>query len=95
MVKAGIGYAVTLDKLVDTSEESELCFRPLKPKLESGLDIVWKKHRVFSPAAKLFLDKALKKFAPDTPADASGQTANANFAGKSDTVFLPKDIFHS
>ena len=80
MVKAGIGYAVTLDKLVDTSEESELCFRPLKPKLESGLDIVWKKHRVFSPAAKLFLDKALEKFAPDTPADASGQTANANFA---------------
>ena len=95
MVKAGIGYAVTLDKLVDTSEESELCFRPLKPKLESGLDIVWKKHRVFSPAAKLFLDKALEKFAPDTPADTSGQTANANFAGKSDTVFLPKDIFHS
>ena len=95
MVKAGIGYAVTLDKLVDTSEESELCFRPLKPKLESGLDIVWKKHRVFSPAAKLFLDKVLEKFAPDTPADASGQTANANFAGKSDTVFLPKDIFHS
>ena len=54
MVKAGIGYAVTLDKLVDTSEESELCFRPLKPKLESGLDIVWKKHRVFSPAVFFF-----------------------------------------
>ena len=57
MVKAGIGYAITLDKLVDTSSESELCFRPLKPKLESGLDIVWKKYRVFSPAAKIFLDK--------------------------------------
>lgn len=37
MVKAGIGNAVTLDKLADTSEESELCFRPLSPKLESGL----------------------------------------------------------
>ncbi len=57
MVKAGVGYAITLDKLVNTSEESELCFRPLKPKLESGLDIVWKKYRVFSPAAKIFLDK--------------------------------------
>ena len=57
MVKAGIGYAITLDKLVNTSEESELCFKPLKPKLESGLDIVWKKYRVFSPAAKIFLDK--------------------------------------
>ena len=62
MVKAGIGYAITLDKLVDTSLESELCFRPLKPKLESGLDIVWKKYQVFSPAAKLFLDKLYEKF---------------------------------
>ena len=57
MVKAGIGYAITLDKLVDTSKESELCFRPLYPKLESGLDIVWKKYQVFSPAVKLFLDR--------------------------------------
>ncbi len=57
MVKAGIGVAVTLDKLADTSKESELCFRPLSPKLESGLDIVWKKYQVFSPATKIFLDK--------------------------------------
>lgn len=63
MVKAGIGFAITLDKLVDISNESELCFRPLKPKLESGLDIVWKKYQMFSPAAKLFLDKLQEKFA--------------------------------
>lgn len=62
MVKKGIGYAITLDKLVDTSNESELCFRPLSPKLESGLDIVWKKYQVFSPAAKLFLDKIQEKY---------------------------------
>ena len=62
MVKAGIGYAITLDKLVDTSSESDLCFRALKPRLESGLDIVWKKYQVFSPAAKLFLDKLHEKF---------------------------------
>lgn len=55
MVEAGIGYAITLDKLINTS--GNLCFRPLKPKLESGLDIVWKKYQVFSPAAKLFLEK--------------------------------------
>lgn len=57
MVKAGIGYAITLDKLVDTSLDSELCFKPLYPKLESALDIVWKKNQVFSSAAKLFLNK--------------------------------------
>lgn len=62
MVKAKIGYAITLDKLVDTSNISELCFRPLYPKLESGLDIVWKKHQVFSPAAKLFLEKLKENF---------------------------------
>ena len=55
MVEAGIGYAITLDKLINTS--GNLCFRPLKPKLESGLDVVWKKYQVFSPAAKLFLEK--------------------------------------
>ena len=65
MVKAGIGYAITLDKLVDTSSESTLCFKPLKPKLESALDIVWKKYQVFSPAAKLFLDKLKEKFTSD------------------------------
>lgn len=62
MVKAGIGIAVTLDKLADTSKESDLRFIPLSPKLESGLDIVWKKYQVFSPAAKIFLDKLYEKF---------------------------------
>ena len=62
MVKAGIGYAITLDKLANTSSESELCFVPLYPRLESSLDVVWKKNQVFSPAAKLFLEKLNKKF---------------------------------
>ncbi len=56
MVKAGVGNAISLDKLANTSQESDLCFRPLFPRLESGLDIAWKKYQVFSPAAKLFLD---------------------------------------
>ena len=59
MVEAGIGYAVTLDKLLNT-QGSSLCFRPLKPRLESGLNIIWKKYQVFSPAAELFLN-ALKE----------------------------------
>lgn len=62
MVKAGVGCAITLDKLADTSEQSELCFRPLEPRLESGLDIVWKKYQVFTPAAKLFLEKLQDRF---------------------------------
>lgn len=57
MVEAGVGYAVTLDNLSNTSAASELCFRPLTPRLESGLDIVWKKYQVFSPAAEVFLQR--------------------------------------
>jgi len=55
MVEEGIGYAVVLDKIVNTSSDSNLCFRPLEPRLESGLNIVWKKHQVFSAAANQFL----------------------------------------
>ncbi len=62
MVQEGIGYAITLDKLVNTTGNTSLCFRPLSPKLESGLDVVWKKYQLFSPAAKIFLDKINKKF---------------------------------
>ena len=36
MVEAGMGYAVTIDKIANTSEESSLCFRPLTPELSSG-----------------------------------------------------------
>ena len=62
MTRAGAGYAVTLDKLADTSESSELCFRPLYPRLEAGLNIVWKKYQVFSSAAQLFLERLQDRF---------------------------------
>lgn len=57
MAKQGLGYVVSLDKLVDTSEDSPLCFLPLEPPLESGLDVVWKKYQVFSAAAEAFLNR--------------------------------------
>ena len=63
MVKKGVGYAITLDKLVDTSDESELCFRPLSPRLESGLDFVWKKYQVFTKPATLFLNMLQEEIA--------------------------------
>ncbi|MCP3764120.1 LysR family transcriptional regulator [Domibacillus sp. A3M-37] len=62
MVDEGIGYAVVLDKIVNTSSDSSLCFRPLEPRLESGLNIVWKKHQVFSAAADMFLKEIQMKF---------------------------------
>ncbi|MCM3690817.1 LysR family transcriptional regulator [Neobacillus niacini] len=61
MVEEGIGYAVVLDKIVNTSSDSNLCFKPLKPNLESGLNIVWKKHQTFSAAAETFLKEIQAK----------------------------------
>lgn len=57
MVEEGIGYALSLDKLVNTTGNSVLCFKPLEPKLEVGLNIVWKKSQIFSKAAKKFLER--------------------------------------
>lgn len=55
MVDEGMGYAFTLDKLVNT-QGSHLCFRPLSPRLELGMYLVWKKSQIFSKGAELFLD---------------------------------------
>ncbi len=60
LVKAGMGYAIGLDKLINTTGESELCFRPLYPALYTHLDIIWKKHAVFSDAAQIFLEQLRK-----------------------------------
>lgn len=62
MVEEGLGYALSLDKLINTTGDSALCFRPLRPKLEVGLDIVWKKYQVFSPATAKFLEQLQAKF---------------------------------
>ena len=62
MVEAGVGYAITIDKIANTTASGSLCFRPLKPELHSGLDIIWKKYQVFSPAAELFLEKLMEHF---------------------------------
>lgn len=63
LVEEGGGYAITLDKLVDMTGHRDLCFRPLEPKVESGVYFVWKKHQLFSKAAELFLDRLRRHLA--------------------------------
>ncbi len=55
MVEEGMGYALGLDKLINTGGGCDLCFKPLFPRLESHLDIAWKKYQIFSKAAQIFL----------------------------------------
>ena len=58
-VKKGFGYVITLDRLINTTGDSNLCFRPLFPTLEAELCIVWKKYQVLSRASSAFLRKRL------------------------------------
>lgn len=57
LVDEGLGYAIGLDKIINTSENSNLCFRPLEPKVEAELNIIWKKYQIFSKAAEQFMMK--------------------------------------
>lgn len=60
LVEEGLGYAVGLEKIINTSGDSNLCFRPLYPKREEGMCIVWKKYQVFSKASEKFMQELSK-----------------------------------
>ena len=57
LVDEGLGYAIGLDKMINTTGDSRLCFRPLKPNIEIEMSIVWKKYQMFSKAAEKFIQK--------------------------------------
>lgn len=57
MVEEGLGYAIGLDKIINTAGNDKLCFRPLSPQTEAGMHIAWKKYQVFSKASEKFVEK--------------------------------------
>lgn len=56
MVEEGLGCAVCIDRLLDTSGDSAVCFRPFEPAIDAELFIAWKKYQFFSAAAGKFLE---------------------------------------
>ena len=56
LVEEGLGYAVCFDKLINVSGDSNLCFRPLSPKMEAEASIIWKRYQLLSKAAQKFMD---------------------------------------
>ena len=60
MVEEGLGYALCIDRLINLTGNSKLCFKPLKPSLEAGILIAWKKNQPISKCAKIFLQKLLE-----------------------------------
>lgn len=61
LVDKGLGYALILDKLVNVTDTTKLCFKPLAPKIDLEINIVWKKYQIFSKASQQFLDELQKE----------------------------------
>lgn len=69
--KEGLGVVLTFDKLIEISEESDLCFRQITPALYTKMYVIWKKYQIFTPAAQLLLDE-LKEVCTDKEVSAQG-----------------------
>ena len=61
-VREGLGYQLSFRKLVDVSENSGLVFRPLFPRLETRLYIIWNRYQAFTPIAERFLAQVRRSF---------------------------------
>ncbi len=62
-VKEGLGFLFSFEHLIDTSPESGLAFRPLAPRLEAKMYLIWKKYQVFTPIAERLLAGLRERFA--------------------------------
>ncbi len=61
-VKEGLGYLLTFKHLIDTNPDSGLVFRPLTPKLQTNIYLIWKKYQVFTPIAERLLEMLKSAF---------------------------------
>ncbi len=61
-VKEGLGYLLTFDRLINTEPGSGLVFRPLSPRLETRIYLVWKKYQTFTPMARRMLERLKEDF---------------------------------
>ncbi|MDO4619474.1 MAG: LysR family transcriptional regulator [Lachnospiraceae bacterium] len=56
-VRSGLGLGLTFDRIIELNEKNTLVFRPLYPRLETRMYVIWKKYQVFTPAASLLLSE--------------------------------------
>lgn len=63
MVEEGLGYALCLDKIINTAG-SNLCFKPLTHTSAVGMHVIWKKYQPFTKAAARFLAQMQTLAAP-------------------------------
>lgn len=61
-VREGLGYQLSFRNLVDVSEGSGLAFRPLEPRLETRLYLIWNRYQAFTPIAERFIEQIRRSF---------------------------------
>ena len=59
-VREGLGCQLSFEHLVDVSPKSGLVFRPLFPKLETKLYLIWNRYQTFTPISERFLEQVRK-----------------------------------
>lgn len=57
LVKNKAAIMLTLDKLANISDESNLTFKPITPMLKQPVTVIWKRETNVSPVADLFLNR--------------------------------------
>ena len=63
LVESEACCALGFEKLIHTTGDSTLCFRPLAGQKETAGALIWKKYQTFSPAVQLFIDQ-IRTFDP-------------------------------
>ena len=63
LVESGACCALGFEKLINTTGDSPLCFRPLAGQKETAGALIWQKYQTFSPAVQLFIDQ-IRSFDP-------------------------------
>ena len=66
MASEGMGYCICIDRLINVTGDSNMCFKPFMPPIEASCLFIWKRDSVFSKAAEKFLEQFvsdIKKYA--------------------------------
>lgn len=65
-VREDMGIMVSLDKLVNTGESSDLVFRPISGVADAQLKLVWKKNQTLPKAAAMLIDMIKEELSFDS-----------------------------
>lgn len=61
LVEQGMGYALSIDHLINTIGSNNLCFVPLAPEVTTNLSVIWKRFQFFTKASEEFLNRLKAK----------------------------------